>query len=388
MSHVDQFYFVRVVKSTYPYGHVSERSLVDERKRLLYLHGDSNILINDNEQSRRNNVLSQTAQQTLSTDDVHTNIFYANMLSASHNGATSVSSSSKMINTSNVSQDQDQSSFVSQTHSHNATESRNNKKRIIDLRNKHDPRVRHHFCGSSRSSRRQKRKIISDGGATKHMFTIKALFDDYKPCTNTFVKMADGSLAPVLGIGNVGRLKDVLHVDNLAFDLVSESVCDLQGMRGEWYGGIRTVFTRTGSIFYNSYLEEGLYVVNPLLLDIIHDDYVDELHFSLATKAEAINLLHKRFGHVSKARCQNGVRSGHLPWTHEATPNKFEHCTEPCVVCRLAKSQRRQFSRPLHQVFVPGQHTYVDLWGPCDTPSLIDENLYAVGMIDGFSSHL
>ena len=93
-------------------------------------------------------------------------------------------------------------------------------------------------------------------------------------------------MCKVLGMGDVGKLRDVLHVEGLVFDLVSESWCDLQGMFDTWEKGVRTVYDTDGSIFYVSYLDDGLYIVNLLLLGIDDSEYVDEVDICLASKAE------------------------------------------------------------------------------------------------------
>ena len=65
--------------------------------------------------------------------------------------------------------------------------------------------------------------IIIDSGCTKHMFTDKSLFQSYKPCSQSFVILADKSRTACHGVGTVclslgGKtiiLHDVLHVPNL-----------------------------------------------------------------------------------------------------------------------------------------------------------------------------
>jgi hypothetical protein len=66
------------------------------------------------------------------------------------------------------------------------------------------------------------RSIIADSGATKSMFSDSSLFTNYRRVTGISVRMAGGALEQVIGMGDVGPLKDVLHVPNLVFDLVSE----------------------------------------------------------------------------------------------------------------------------------------------------------------------
>ena len=71
--------------------------------------------------------------------------------------------------------------------------------------------------------------IVSDSGATRHMSHDRSQFATYGDTSNHFVRVADGTLVPVLGIGNVGPLRDVLHVPSLVYDLVSESCLDREG---------------------------------------------------------------------------------------------------------------------------------------------------------------
>ena len=264
-------------------------------------------------------------------------------------------------------------------------------RQVLELNNKINPFAYcHHLRGrtSRRKFKQNMRIIISDGGATSSMFSDRSLFTNYRPCRNTYVKMAEGTIIEVKGIGDVGKLKDVLHVEGLVFDLVSESWCDKQGMQGHWGGGVRYVEDTDGSIFYTSYLEEGLYIVNPVLLGIEDPHYADQEDFCLASKTEVSNTIHQRLAHINERRTERGIASGHIPWLHDSSPTNLKKCSDPCVVCQLAKSQRRQFSKPLHPVYVPGQHTYLDLYGPIECASLIDGSLYCAGFIDAFSAHL
>ena len=47
-----------------------------------------------------------------------------------------------------------------------------------------------------------------------------------------YLYVRQGALEQVIGMGDVGRLTDVLHVPNLVFDLVSEPMLARQGMQG------------------------------------------------------------------------------------------------------------------------------------------------------------
>ena len=66
-----------------------------------------------------------------------------------------------------------------------------------------------------------KKIAISDSGTTKHMLHPREQCSTYEPTDKHFVRIANGSLQKVLGIGNVGPLSNLLHVPSLVYDLVS-----------------------------------------------------------------------------------------------------------------------------------------------------------------------
>ena len=70
---------------------------------------------------------------------------------------------------------------------------------------------------------------IIDSGASNHMIDAHHLFSTYSPCVgNLKVKIADGTLSPVVGKGSVHisesiTLNPVLHVPHLSCNLLSIS---------------------------------------------------------------------------------------------------------------------------------------------------------------------
>ena len=258
---------------------------------------------------------------------------------------------------------------------------------IIELANKCADPISNNGHSTSRS--RGPRIIISDSGATKSMFSDRSVFTNYRKLTGVSVRMAGGALTPVFGIGDVGKLKNVLHVPNLVFDLVSESSLALQGMKGEFADNWKTIRLSDGTLFLAAYLNaQGLYVVNPNYLGLPSSDHNYVCFEALTTKAEAIDLLHRTWGHISFDRLQSGVTSGHIPWSHDSLPVNFRKHSSPCVVCSMSKSKRRSFSGPLRPVTIPASHWYMDVWGPAETPALITQNRYMVGFIDAATKHL
>ena len=52
------------------------------------------------------------------------------------------------------------------------------------------------------------------------------------------------------------------------------------------------------------------------------------------------------------------------------------------IACELAKSKRQSHVKKIRVPLEPGSLFYVDVWGPCDTTSLINENVYTIRFID------
>ena len=54
--------------------------------------------------------------------------------------------------------------------------------------------------------------------------------------------MANGKLDKVLGIGDVGPLRDVLHIPELTYDLISETQLENEGKCTFSHSRVRTVY--------------------------------------------------------------------------------------------------------------------------------------------------
>ena len=125
--------------------------------------------------------------------------------------------------------------------------------------------------------------------------------------------------------------------------------------------------------------------MNPMYLGMANRNYNYKCYDALATKTEAIDLLHRTLGHVSIKRLEDWVRNGVVKWTHESEPVRFKKYASPCVACSLAKSKRAPHTKHIVTPLEPGKLFYVDVWGPCETPSLINDNVYTIGFIDAAS---
>ena len=229
--------------------------------------------------------------------------------------------------------------------------------------------------------------IISDSGATRHMFCDRTMLSEYREVVNHFVRVANGKLVSVAGIGKVGPLNNVLHVPSLVLCLVSEPQLDNEGKICITFNGVKSFYDdmsqSTASLFLVATLSpKGLYVVNPTYLNLPNPSYNYTCYDALATKAEAIDLLHRTYGHVSVDRLQDCVVTGHVRWEHESKPKRFRKISNPCGVCELAKSKRASHKGTIKTPMEPAELVYVDVWGPCEEGSLMNDNKYTIGFID------
>jgi hypothetical protein len=219
------------------------------------------------------------------------------------------------------------------------------------------------------------------------MFCDRSMFSEYREVDNHYVRVANGKLVKVLGIGNVGPLKDVLHVPSLVLCLVSEPQLDSEGKICITFNGVKSFYNdmsqSTASLFLVANLSpKGLYVVNPTYLNLPNPSYNYTCYDALATKSEAVDLLNRTFGHISVDRLQDCVVSGHVDWKHKSKPKHFRKISDPCGICELAKSKRSSHKGTIKTPMEPGELTYVDVWGPCEEGSLINDNVYTIGFID------
>ena len=70
------------------------------------------------------------------------------------------------------------------------------------------------------------------------------------------------------------------------------------------------------------------------------------------------------------------VKEKRLTWSHESAPVNLKKYSTPCVACELAKSKRSSHTNRIRVPLEPGSLIYVDVWGPCEVMSLINENVH------------
>lgn len=226
---------------------------------------------------------------------------------------------------------------------------------------------------------------IVDSGASDHMTGDATLLHNYCPQTgNSSVRIADGSLSMVLGIGSAHLTEDiiltpVLHVQNLDCNLLSvrkfsqdlncvakffPRLCEFQGME-------------SGKTIGNAELVSGLYLFrtnNPpnrqagyssCNMSTSVSKSLSSLHSSIfnssVNNVDKIMLWHFRLGHP------NFVYLGKIfpKLFINKKPNSFH-----CEICQFAKHTRANFPSIPHLPTRPFTMIHSDVWGPSRIKSL------------------
>ena len=169
---------------------------------------------------------------------------------------------------------------------------------------------------------------ILDSGASKHICCDRNLFLNIHPIQDSNVRLPNGTIIPVSGIGNV-RINDVLLLEDVLFvpqfHLNLLSIGQLTSV-----GKYRVLFdkgnaivqdTRTKQMIGNVKMLQGLYVLK------IEDTSKSNVAINLAS----VETWHRRLGHPS-SEVLDVLHSVLATSKHSLANNN-----DPCMVCPLAK---------------------------------------------------
>lgn len=211
---------------------------------------------------------------------------------------------------------------------------------------------------------------IIDSGATAHMTFDSKLVHTVNPSTQSYVTIADGSAAPIIGEGPVAltdtlNLDIVLVVPSLDYNLLSvtQLTVALNCVVVFWphYCVFKDIQTRR-TIGYG--IRKGKLYYMDLTLDstscMTQASSVDTSHGELKARAD-IWLWHHRLGHAS------------FGYLQKLFPSLFIKCdvsSFKCDVCELAHSHRVSFPPSLHKSSVPFMIVHSDVWGPSKIATL------------------
>lgn len=206
---------------------------------------------------------------------------------------------------------------------------------------------------------------IIDLGASDHMTCLFHLFDSYSSCSNnSSVKIADGTLSPIAGIGTITltnylSLKSVLHVPSLNFNLISVSKFTTDNSCLAKFSSSSCQFQElsSGRMIGSARFHGGLYffedrrrITQPSSL---FSAYVST--FNHVSNKDKIMLWHYRLGHPNFSYLKHVFPNLFLN-------NKIE--SFQCDICQFAKHTRSVFPQKIYTPTSPFSLIHSDLWGP------------------------
>ena len=226
---------------------------------------------------------------------------------------------------------------------------------------------------------------IIDSGCSAHLSYDRSIFTTYSPVKKRSVDLGANSSATIVGSGNVllslnirGQfkkclIKNVQHVPNLRYQLLSVSVITEQGMRVE-FGKQHTLIKRMsdGSVVATgSKTRSGLYELNTLR----RPAEVQEVSL-----LASISVWHERMAHISPTTIQEMAR-------HDIVNGLkiSNHSIMPCSGCLMGKGHRAPISKVRNSKSSSLlQLVHSDVVGPLQIRTL-GGSQYLITFIDDYS---
>ncbi|CAH9139773.1 unnamed protein product [Cuscuta epithymum] len=220
---------------------------------------------------------------------------------------------------------------------------------------------------------------LVDSGCTFHMTPFENLFSNYKKIENGYVSMANEKKCNVLGTGDVClrfssgsvfTLKDVRHVPDLRYNLLSCASLENEGFEGKWGKGVMKIM-KGSLVIFTAEKKNNLYVCQA-------EPVPDYVYSVIGDKSI---LWHNRLGHMSNKGLDILHKNGHFG-SDKLSPIEF------CESCVLGKQHRVSF--PISTF--PNQskcvdileYLHADVWGPSSVPTQ-GGNQYFLSIIDDYS---
>ena len=220
------------------------------------------------------------------------------------------------------------------------------------------------FSGVTRKSE----PWILDFRATDHMTGREKLFSSYTPSPrNHRVKFVDGSYTVIAGIGTIEigpmiSLKEVLHVPNVSYNLISIRKITKELNCLVKFSPTDCVFQDriSGRTIGNAKEFNGLYRFEKNFI-VNGQAHTTVCNPSLSGEDQII-LLHCRLGHPS------------FLYLKHLFPSLFKkNDSFQCKVCQLAKHKRVSYPSHLYRASKPFALIHNDIWGPSCVRSLTNE---------------
>ena len=225
-----------------------------------------------------------------------------------------------------------------------------------------------------------------DSGCTNHMYYDEDDFTDYES-HRAGIRIANGTTVWTKGRGTVEMewllpdgsshivlVKDVLHVPDLTCGLFSISQATRKGM-GIFFHGESCDITLDNKTIGSAPKVNNTYILSVLepsaKIAILIQQNMRALATSLMFNEEAVELWHRRMGHLNEAdlkRLVNMSKGIMLTQKPRARPI--------CEACAKAKSTRKVSRRVQHEVLEKLGKIHLDLGGPFNVPSINGAKYY------------
>ena len=204
---------------------------------------------------------------------------------------------------------------------------------------------------------------IIDLGASDHMTSCSSFFYSYKPCAgNNKIRIADGSLSAIAGIGDVKlsnnlTLFNVLHVPKLSCNLISVSKLTATLNCTANFFSSYCLFQNPalGTMIGSARECGGLYVLDEGTFMNKGAQQSSCLQVASDFKNDEIYLWHFRLGHANF----HYLKYLFPILFRNKNPSSFQ-----CEICVLSKHHRSTYSPHVYTPSQPFALVHSDLWGP------------------------
>ena len=225
-----------------------------------------------------------------------------------------------------------------------------------------------------------------DSGCTNHMYFDKEEFTDYQPF-RAGITIADGNTVWAMGRGtvtmewllpdgsiNTVSLGEVLHVPGLTCGLFSISQATRKGL-GVTFLNDDCKILRGEEVIGNAPKVNNTYILSvtqpTAKVAILIQQNMRALATSLMFNEEAVELWHRRMGHLNEADLKRLVSmSKGIMLTQKPRVRPI------CEACSRAKSTRKVSKRTQHEVLEKLGKIHMDLGGPFNVPSINGARYY------------
>lgn len=223
---------------------------------------------------------------------------------------------------------------------------------------------------------------LVDSGCTFHMTPHKHLFSTYVAQKHGYVSMANEKKCEVAGLGDIClkfstgslfTLKNVRHVPDLCYNLLSCAALETEGLAGRWGNGIMKIM-KGSLILFKAVKLNNLYICHA-------EPTCETMHCLNSVQNDKTILWHNRLGHMSNKGLEILKKDG-------VFGNDSIFNVPFCDACVLGKQHKVQFpvsSYPnMSKCADILEYLHADVWGPSGEPTQ-GGNRYFLSIIDDFS---